>query len=88
MPKEVETVINIEAPAEALWALRLDQGFDEYLAEQEGQVFTMVSYDEANDDAGEVVIDRKIALNFKSNPIPKALREDLVDLEWCRAISS
>ena len=82
MPKEFKTVLEVPLPAEALWALRLDQGLDEHLADYEEQIFARLYMNEEPDDSGEVVIAQKIKLNFKQNPVPKALRGLLKDSDF------
>ena len=73
---------EIARSAEEFWSYRLDLDFDRLIAEADGQVVHLERLDEKADDHGDMMIDRDVKLTFKSNPVPKSLRNMLKDPDF------
>ena len=70
-----------EVSADDFWSLRMDTGFDRFIAEGDKQIWSLLS--EAEEPAGAdgvVAMRRHTKLNFKENPVPSWLRGALVPL--------
>ena len=64
-----------EVSADDFWSLRMDTGFDRFIAEGDKQIWSLLS--EAEEPAGAdgaVAMRRHTKLNFKENPVPSWLR--------------
>ena len=64
-----------EVSADGFWSLRMDTGFDRFIAEGDKQIWSLLS--EAEEPAGAdgaVAMRRHTKLNFKENPVPSWLR--------------
>ena len=73
MVRAIETASVCDCSAEVFWQLRMDVGFDEYLAKLEKQHFKVLSLSEEAEH-GEVVVDRTTSIAYQENPIPSSLR--------------
>jgi len=74
MVREFAVEHECEMSAERFWALRVDEGFDHYFAELDGQICQMQRHDETPTAAGCTAVERAYRLVLKENPVPPRLR--------------
>eukprot|EP00966_Prymnesium_polylepis_P115574 2671749-Prymnesium_polylepis.1 len=72
--REFDTSVEVPCSAKLLWSLRQHRSFDDFLAEHEKQQFFLCHEKRWKDGAGEEMMERKIKLEFRENPVPRAMR--------------
>ena len=63
-----------EVSADDFWSLRMDTGFDRFIAEGDKQIWSRAEAEEPAGADGAVAMRRHTKLNFKENPVPSWLR--------------
>ena len=88
MPRTIEIDLELDVPPDEFWKLRMDTGFDEYIAECDKQIFTLDSLSHHSDASGEVFFSRTTRLLCQENPVPGPFRRFLTEPEFAFHVTS
>ena len=73
--REVSITTQCNTSAADFWSLRSDRAYDEWFAQLDGQVSSLIKNEVRKTDEELTLVQRTVKLQFKQNPVPHFLRK-------------